>query len=648
MGCMIMGRSQLPFVILLAFAFASAACGGCGDGTTGSNTPGDTDAWDASSDADAADTSADVGDSGSERDTEEDVDSGPGEPPAAPDVTVSYGVKQIRFAWEAVDTATHYRLLERADSTGTFDQLESDLDEPEVALDVSLHLRTWSDVRYIVQACNDAGCTDSTEISVEDAAVDAVGYFKAPNTEARDIFGGGVAVSDDGSTLAVSAPLEDSAATGVDADQTDNSAEDAGAVYVFRRADSGWELEAYIKASNTDPQDRFGEAIALSGDGSTLAVGAFYESGGANGVNGNGSDNSAERAGAVYVYSRRSDGLWGQDAYVKASNSDAFDLFGDDVSLSESGDTLLVGASQEQSAATGVAGDQADNSYSGAGAAYVFIRQSGNWYQVAYIKASNTDASDRFGSSVHLSAAGTYFVVGAPNEDSAATGFDGDDSNDSAPRSGAVYAFALKDGVWAQKAYLKASNTDPGDQFGNALAFSSDAQTLVVTADYEESAATGVGGDQNDNSTEGAGAAYVFARAGGSWSQEAYIKASNTAVRDYFGSDVSVSGDGTTLAVTAVFEDSEALGVGGDSSDDSAERAGSAYVYERGESGWSRISYVKASNTGSNDRFGSSVALSEDGKTLAVGARQEESAATDIGGDQSDDSAGDAGAVYLY
>ena len=147
-----------------------------------------------------------------------------------------------------------------------------------------------------------------------------------------------------------------------------NSAFDAGAVYVFVRSGSTWTQQAYLKASNTGINDQFGNSVALSGD--TLAVGAYKEDSPATGVNGDQAECCASDAGAVYVFVR-SGSTWTQQAYVKASNTDARDAFGTSVALS--GDTLAVGATGEASAATGINGDQADNSASVAGAAYVRI-----------------------------------------------------------------------------------------------------------------------------------------------------------------------------------------------------------------------------------------------------------------------------------
>ena len=126
--------------------------------------------------------------------------------------------------------------------------------------------------------------------------------------------------------------------------------------------------QSYVNALNAEANDLFGLSAALSGDGNTLAFGAVDENSAATGVNGDQADNSAARAGAVYVFTRDSGGVWTQQAYVKASNTDANDLFGLSAALSGNGNTLAVGAIDEDSAATGVNGNQVDNRAARAGA----------------------------------------------------------------------------------------------------------------------------------------------------------------------------------------------------------------------------------------------------------------------------------------
>jgi hypothetical protein len=569
--------------------------------------------------------------------------------PTASTLNIAFDVKQLQFSWTEATGAGFYRLLLSPDGVSAFTQAGDDITAPatSITLDIAVYAQDWAAARYALDACNAIGCTRSNEVTITAGMLAAIGYFKASNTGVGDAFGQSVAVSSDGNTLAVGAPNEASAATGIDGNQADNSAGRSGAVYVFMRSRGVWSQQAYVKASNTDAFDVFGFSVALSSDGNTLAVGAFHENSAATGIDSNQADNSATGAGAAYVFTRSS-GVWSQQAYVKASNTDGFDAFGFSVALSGDGDTLAVGTPGEDSAATGIGGNQADNSVLTSGAVYVFTRSSGVWSQQAYVKASDPGVDDLFGSSVAVSSDGNTLAVGAFQEDSAATGIGGNQADNSVVNSGAVYVFTRSSGVWSQQAYVKASNTGAGDWFGTSIAVSSDGSTLAVGAPNEDSAATAIDGNQADNSAGRSGAVYVFTRSGGVWSQQAYVKASNTGVDDLFGSSVAVSNDGDMLAVGAIDEDSAATGIGGNQADNSVLTSGAAYVFTRSSGVWSQQAYVKASNPGAVDAFGTSVAVSGDGNTLAVGAPNEASAATGIRGDQTDDSAPNAGAAYLF
>ena len=392
-------------------------------------------------------------------------------------------------------------------------------------------------------------------------------YIKASNTNQDDLFGNAVALS--GDTLVVGAASEDSAATGVNGSQLDNSVPSSGAVYVFKRNATTWTQQAYIKASNTNQGDQFGVSVAIAGD--TLAVGASGERSDATGVNGDQLSNGVSGAGAVYVFTR-SGTIWTQQAYVKASNTQLEDFFGASVALS--GDTLAVGATFEDSVATGINGNQSDNSVASAGAVYVFTRSGTTWSQQAYVKASNTNLADGFGTSVTLS--GDTLAIGAQFEDSAATGVNGDQLDNTALSSGAVYVFTRNGTVWTQQAYIKASNTDQSDEFGKTVALSGD--LLAVGASFEDSLGTGINGNELDNTITESGAVYVFTRSGNTWSQQSYVKASNTDQGDGFADSLALSGG--TLVVGASSEDSMDTGINGIQSDDSVISSGAIYVFE--------------------------------------------------------------------
>jgi hypothetical protein len=158
-----------------------------------------------------------------------------------------------------------------------------------------------------------------------------------------------------------------------------------------------------------------------------------------------------------------------------------------------------------------------------------------------------------------------------------------------------------------------------------------------------------VGAAREDGPSTGAGAVYVYTRTGSTWSTlPARLTAASAGSGDDFGDTVALSGDGSLLAVGATLEDSKATGVDGDASDNSASDSGAVYLFARSGTAWTQHAYVKASNTGAADNFGRSLALSTDGSTLAVGTTSEDSKATGIGGDDSDNSDGNAGAVYVY
>jgi hypothetical protein len=457
-------------------------------------------------------------------------------------------------------------------------------------------------------------------------------YLKASNTGEYDTFGRTVAAS--GDTVVVGASAEDSAAVGVNGDHTSNDAPESGAVYVFVRNGATWTQQAYIKAPNTEALDRFGCAVALSGD--TLVIGALGEDSGSTGVNGDWNNNGAVNSGAAYVYVRNGT-TWSRQAYLKASNTAVTDYFGFAVSIS--GDTVVVGASAEDSSAAGVNGDQSNNGAGDSGAAYVFVRNGTTWTQQAYLKASNPDQLDHFGEAVCVS--DDTIVVGAWGEDSIVTGVNGDQGNDDAADSGAAYVFVRNGTSWTQEAYLKASNTEEDDEFGLAVTLSGD--TVVVGARGEDSSATGVNGNQLSSGANGSGAAYAFVRTGGVWSQQAYLKASNSGMNDLFGDALSLSGD--TLLVGAQGEFSNATGINGNQANNSAQSAGAGYLFVREGSTWSQQAYLKGSNTEWQDAFGSGVSIS--GDVLVVGAQREKSSATGVNGDQGNGIL-EAGAAYVF
>ena len=441
----------------------------------------------------------------------------------------------------------------------------------------------------------------------------------------------------------------------------------AGAVTVGQTRPQLKEV-ADIKGSNTRMGDHFGNGgtleghgVALSGDGTTLAVAAPYESSSAKGINGNQKDNSLYSSGAVYIFVQRNN-AWAQQAYIKASNSGQSYKFGYAVSLSQDGNTLAVSSPGEASAAKGINGDQNDKSIPLAGAVYVFTRTGTTWAQQAYIKASNTGEAgvgdqfaegDQFGFSVGISADGNTLAVGAIGEDSGAKGVNGDQNDNSQPGSGAVYVFARNGSTWSQQAYLKQSNTDAADLFGYSVGLSADGNTLAASAYDEDSSAREINGVQDKN-RRGTGAIYVFTRTGTNWAQTAYLKASNAENGDSLGYSIAISQDGNTIAGGAADEDCMTPGIVAGAThvcqDDQPQdnSSGAVYVFVRNGGTWTQQAFIKSSNPDKEDWFGARLMISGDGNTLAVGAQVEDGGSKGINGDQKNQSAEDAGAIYFF
>jgi Calx-beta domain/FG-GAP repeat len=477
----------------------------------------------------------------------------------------------------------------------------------------------------------------------------------------------------------------------------------AGNIGLARAADGwliGWLQEAYLKAASNGTLDTLGASVAISGD--TMVVGApgedSIQSTITNGTNA-ASDNLVSGSGAVFVYTR-SGSTWTQQAFIKAPFPDANDAFGKSVSID--GNTIVVGAAMEDSRQSTITTNASiSNADADSGAAYVFVRSGTSWSLQAFLKASNSDPGDHFGTSVAVSA--DTIVVGSPDEASNVTGVTTPSTNNSKVSSGAAYVFKRTGTSWVQEAYLKTSVSKSNTFFGASVAI--DADTVVVGTPDDDSNQTGVtngtGGSPN-TSMLAAGAAYVFKRSGSTWAQEAYIKASNTAAGDRFGTSVAVNvdsvivgapnrsssagavyvfkrttatwaqeafvtaanGDANDLFGTSVSIDGDFFlaGAPGESSfvqtvtqgtsastNNSAPNTGAAYLYRRVGTTWSQLAFLKAPNAEGTDKFGEAVSIS--GSSLTVGAINEDSNLTTITNGQSassDNSSADSGAVYLF
>jgi len=321
--------------------------------------------------------------------------------------------------------------------------------------------------------------------------------IQASDKQASDFFGYSVAI--DGDTAVVGAWYEETGAT------------DSGSAYIFTRSGTTWTQQQKIVSSDLQAFDQFGASVSIDGD--TVVVGATGE------------DTGGQQAGAAYVFTR-SGTTWTQQQKIQASDIGAGDGFG--ISVSISGDTVVVGAQLEDTGGTD------------AGAAYVFTRSGTTWTQQAKIQSSDIEANDRFGYSVAID--GDTVVVSAYYEDTGGT------------NAGAAYIFTRSGTTWTQQQKIQASDAQAIDQFGWSVSI--DGDTVVVGAFAEDTGGTS------------AGAAYIFTRDGTTWTQQQKIQASDVQAGDQFG--ISVSIDGETVVVGAHFEDAGGA------------EAGAAYIFVAG------------------------------------------------------------------
>jgi len=426
---------------------------------------------------------------------------------------------------------------------------------------------------------------------------------------ANDNFGWSVAISSDGSRALVGAPRDDTPAGGID----------AGSARVFLRTGSTWAEETSLLHADAAPNDTFGIAVALSSDGGQALVGVPRDVYG-----------GVPRAGSARALVRNGT-TWTDEATLVASGGGSYDYFAWSVSLSADGSRALVGT-------INTPGPGASN---GSGSARIFLRTGTTWTEEAILLATPTRGdSDRFGCSVSLSADGSRALVGSSGAGSvpgnarvfartgttwtaeatlvppdptsgeqfgSAVALSGDGiraivgspnySLGSVSQQGRVKIFLRTGTTWAQETSLFAANYNAGDQFGSAVALSSDGSRALV-------------GAPTDDTTGGtdAGSVRVLLRTGTTWAEETALFAAGGAMSDRFGSAVALSSDGDRALVGAPYDVTFPVG-----------DTGSARVFLRTGTTWAEEATLLGSNGGLTDRFGTSVALSGDGSKALVG-----------------------------
>ncbi|MEZ4398521.1 MAG: FG-GAP repeat protein [Kofleriaceae bacterium] len=425
-------------------------------------------------------------------------------------------------------------------------------------------------------------------------------YAKSSVSAAGDMLGTAVAIS--GDTMVAAAPFHD------------GKFPDDGATFVFERVDGAWmEVATLLPQGGRQP---FAAAI----DGDLIVIGVPGHRCTLGGPRPICEGNSVVDVGAAFVFRRSPAGDWQQEVILKAAVPRGGDRFGYAVAVADG--VVVVGAPNEDSAAIGVDGSPTPATATDAGAAYVFIKDAGGWRQDAYLKASNTDPGDLFGSAVAL--AGGTVVVGALSEASSSTAAAPDPTDNARVGAGAAYVFESTP-TWHQTAYLKGDAT--AYRFGQAVAL--------------DGARIAVGSPQAGANT---GLVYVYQREASTWTYAGALIAEDADDEDWFGLSVSVADD--IIVVGAPNEGSLSSGVNPPVRDDTSDAIGAVYVFQRGTTAWNQLAYLKPQHSDPMDSFGMSVDLVPG--RLCLGAPYESSGERGIGGTGQDDSALNAGALFCF
>ena len=328
-----------------------------------------------------------------------------------------------------------------------------------------------------------------------------------------------------------------------------------------------WELQAKFD-SEAGFRTWFGWDVSLEED--TAVIGA-KEDGGR--IKAGEREGVGHGPGFVYVYVRNEDGEWNEQALFTSNDKETDDSFGTAVSLS--GDTVAVGSPLD------------DDAGSSSGSVYIFVRNGDKWTEQTKITAADAAEGDRFGFDVSLD--GNTLIVGAPLDD------------DAGSKSGAAYVFVRSGEAWTQQAKLLAAGLDKGDNLG-------------VSVSLSKSAAI-VGSYWDDDAGSKSGAAYIFARSGGTWIEQAKLTASDARAGDNFGFAVAINANRALVGAP--------LKAGRD------QAAGAVYAFLRIGSEWKEQKATvpkdvqKGEDHGptSGDNFGNAIALADRADFAIVGAR---------------------------
>lgn len=463
-----------------------------------------------------------------------------------------------------------------------------DINGDEVATGASWTSRPLEagDTQINIRLGSRSGVSSTYELVVERPG-DQETYFKASNAQEGDGLGFSVAVS--GDTLVAGAIWEDSNSG---SDPGNNSAPNAGAVYVFGRDGDSWVEQAYLKSDAPAEDKFFGASVAIAGD--LLVVGEPASSP----LRFN--TQITHGFGSAYVFERQN-GSWVQVA--KFTGTMDGELYG--FSVATDGETVIVAAPYDT------------RTMFNSGSVHVVARQGGAWKIVQQLIPANMIEQTMFGFSVAVD--GDTALIGAANDPTGA------------PLAGSAFVFTRDAEGWHERQRLAEPRPSQGATFGWSLALRGD--RAVVGAAHV-----------NLIGSSAPGSAYVFDRSRDGWIQTAQLTAAFPSSSDRFG--VSVALTDTAVIVGASGDNSGARGAGGDPTRQDARLSGAVHIFAQQGNDWLPTAYLKAANTDADDAFGYAVASG--GGTLVAGAPYEAGQSNGINVEDASNGAPDSGALYTF
>jgi trimeric autotransporter adhesin len=508
-------------------------------------------------------------------------------------------VKRLTLTWSSPELALAQtaRVLEDPDGDGPLPARQlTEVPAADATATIEVFLPTAWRASYHVSLCNGSQCVDSAPLGLGDALERYAGRLKSTTPQVNQSFGETVALSRDGRVLAV-------------------GVEFGGPVQLFEHTAPGqWLPRGQVAAPYTDAGDRFGRALALSGDGEVLVVGDPFED--ALGSADGGLNNLAPDAGAAYVYRRVGD-TWVFNAYLKGSEAAEGACFGAALDISDDGLRIAIGAP-----------GGANLNGSVEGAAYEFVYDQGSWTQTLLLRDGNRTADDFFGRSVALNADGSVLAVGSHRNPSSGFGvFLAPIDDAGAPASGAVYIYRRSGIVWSLEAFIKPPYDLDTGELGQRVDLEASGNLLVASAPLSGLDPQNQLSQPLGNPYSNSGSLHVWTRTNGAWAHEAVLRQPNPRSDDRLASTaLQISADGRTIIAGSYLQDTQGSGLGVNESVTNSNDFGTAYVFYRQSSGWSAATVLKPSDRTTDTTaqgglwFGRSVAISGDGRTVAIGA----------------------------